>query len=141
MQSNVGVMQPCPSQWDFVGDPSLPVLWAAAWRGNTVQCLFHRDVDAVCPACSTGEDQWALLHRTVASMAELLNRSDRIGATQMVALIREREIQLTAINAGGPLLTVAIPPGPDVIAVQAWMERWAVLKTGRHAWPVREGSL
>ena len=113
---------------DFADDPHLPILWAAAWQGCRVRCLFHHDPLQGCPACSTEEDQWELLHRTTASVAEMLNVPERNGSTQMVVLIRQREMQLTAVNADGPYLTVAIPPGPDVLAAQAWIERWAALK-------------
>lgn len=113
---------------EFADDPSLPILWAAAWNGSAVRCLFHHSGLAGCPACSEEEDHWALLHRTIASMAEMLNLSEKNGSTQMVVVIREREMQLTAVNADGPMLTVAIPPGPDVIAAQSWMQRWAALK-------------
>lgn len=71
------------------------------------------------------------MHRTTAFVAEMLNVPEKNGSTQMVVLIREREMQLTAVNADGPYLTVAIPPGPDVRAAQAWIERWAALKFGR----------
>lgn len=112
----------------FPGEPDVPILWAAAWKGTGVRCLFHRESRPECAACSGDEQQWSLLHRTVASLTELLNGPDRNGPTQMFVLIREREMQLTAVNEDGPLITLAIPPGPDVLAAQAWMKRWAALK-------------
>lgn len=115
-------------EFSFPGEPNLPILWAAAWRGTSVRCLFHHELQPGCAACSGDEQQWSLLHRTVASLAELLSGSDLHGPTRMIVLIREREMQLTAVNEDGPLITLAIPPGPDVLAAQGWMERWAALK-------------
>lgn len=111
----------------FPGEPDPAILWAAAWTGSTVRCLFHHEPCPECAVCSGSQD-WRLLHRTVASLSELLNSQEASGPTRMVVLIREREMQLTAITADGPLITMAIPPGPDVVAAQGWMERWAALK-------------
>lgn len=109
----------------FPGEPNLAILWAAAWAGGTVGCLFqHKRLSYL--VCS-GTAGWRLLRRSVAASGDLLENPAN-GATRMIVLIRHRDKQITAVTEEGPLMTMPIPPGPDIEAGQAWMERWAALK-------------
>ena len=68
-----------------------------------------------------------LLHRAVASAVKKFS-SERADFVQKLAVIRNQELELTAFNNDGPVLTVAIPRGSDVSAAQGWIDRWLALK-------------
>ena len=55
---------------------------------------------------------------------------DANGSIQMVIFVRDNELEMTMIDHGEPLLTLAIPPIVEITAAQEWMERWLTLKTG-----------
>jgi hypothetical protein len=121
-----------PSESSPVVPPGASVRWAMHWTGETARCLFHEHARESCVACDPTEHDWFLLHRGAASLVESLNnRCQGSGSIQMVIFVRDNELELTMIDQGEPLVTLAIPPIVEITAAQEWMERWLTLKTGK----------
>lgn len=117
-----------PSESSPVVSPGASVRWAMHWTGETARCLFHEQIQESCVACQPIEHDWFLLHRGAVSLVEFLTTPrEGSGSIQMIIFVRDNELELTMIDEGEPLLTLAIPPIVEITAAREWMERWFTL--------------